>query len=357
MKKVAYIGGYWSPNIGNAFFNLGADYVLKQVFGNENVTMVFDQPAYITQWNTNKGNPPWAIDYWSHLNVDYVCLLGPVLTRAFLPIWKKTLDKLKTRGIRYMILSAGMMKYDETVIAEIKEYFKTNPPYVMTTRDTDTYDTFKDCLENIYDGVCFAFFMPDCYQPVSTDLPPLMAVNFDKIDEPYIYIDEPEKKTDISFDFNGQTVGMKFGGLFSRLGLKTDRFTDALVYAMSPLPRRKRPATIGKYTVIRTDHRFSPMFMRKVYRYDNSFCADIPHTYANIYAEAELTLSDRVHACAITLAYGNSAFLFAKTGRSALLHRVGAVDIEKHPVKIDLDYLNNEKLKMINWLKNVMRNS
>ncbi len=353
MKKVAFIGGFWSPNIGNAFFNMGAQYVLNQVFGEENVTMVFDQPAYITQWNTRKGNPPQAIDYWAHLNVDYVVLLGPVITRAFLNIWKSTLDSLKSRGIKYMILSAGMMKYDDQVIEDVREYFKTNPPYVMTTRDSDTYNTFKDFVPNIYDGICFAFFMPECYKPISTDLKPFMAINFDKIDEPYIYIDAPEKSVDISFVFDGQDIGMKFGGLFSRLGLKTDRFTDALVYAMSPLPRGKRPEKIGKYNVIRTDHRFSPMFMRKVYRYNNSFCADIPHTYANIYAEADLTLSDRVHACAVTLAYGNAAYLFAKTGRSALLHRVGAVDIEKHPVKIDLDYLNNEKKNLIEWLKEV----
>ena len=93
--------------------------------------------------------------------------------------------------------------------------------------------------------------------------------------------------------------------------------------------------------------------MRKVYRYNNSFCADIPHTYANIYAEAELTLSDRVHACAITLAYGNAAYLFAKTGRSALLKRVGAVGIEERPVKIDMQYLADEKRKLIEWLKNI----
>ena len=353
MKKVAFIGGYWAPNIGNAFFNMGAEYVLKQVFGDENVTMVFDQPAYITQWNTNKGNPPWAVDYWSHLNVDYVVLLGPVITKAFLNIWKETLDNLKKRGIRYMILSAGMMKYDDEVIKEVKEYFNENPPYAMTTRDRETYDTFKDCVNNIYDGICFAFFMPDCYKPVSTDLDPLMVVNFDKIDEPYIYIDKKDEKTDVSFNFDGQTIGMRFSGIFSRIGLKTDRFTDALVYAMSIFPRKKRPVKIDKYNIIRTDHRFSPMFMRKVYRYNNSFCGDIPHTYANIYAESKLTLSDRVHACAVTLAYGNYAYLFAKTGRSSLLKRVGAEGIEDHPVKIDLNYLNEEKRKLIEWLKSI----
>ena len=121
----------------------------------------------------------------------------------------------------------------------------------------------------------------------------------------------------------------------------------------SPLPRRKRPDKIGDYNIIRTDHRFSPMFMRKVYRYNNSFCSDIPHTYLNLYAETKLTISDRVHACAATLAYGNSAFLLAKTGRSALLSRIGAIEVTDHPVKIDMDYLNSEKEAMVNWLKSI----
>lgn len=347
MKRVACISGYWSTNIGNAFFNLGAEYVLKQVFGDENVHMLFDQTAYL---NRGKKNVPQAIDYLAHLNVDYVVLLGPVLTKHFLKVWQKTLDALKARGIGYMILSAGMMKQDPAAIEAIKAYFAENPPYAVTTRDRDTYEEFKAHVPRIYDGICFAFFVPERVKPVSTDLGPTVAVNFDKIDEPYIFVDE-DRKADVAFDFAGHRMGMKFKGLFARVGLKTDRFTDALVYLASPLPRGKRPEKLGPYTVIRTDHRFSPMFRRKAFRYANSFCADVPQTYANIYAEAALTLSDRVHACAIALAYGNAAYLFAKTGRSALLKRVGAEGIEDHPVTIDLQKLQEEKQKLIAFLK------
>lgn len=351
-KKVAYIGGCWSTNVGNGFFNLGADYVLKQVFGTENVNMVMDQSAFTPGWKRKKGNIPWAVNYWEHLNVDYVVLLGPILSETFIAIWKPTLDVLKRRGIRYAIMSAGMMKYDDNVISEIKDYFAQNPPYAMTTRDRITYDTYKDSVTKIYDGICFAFFVPDYYRPFTNDLGDIMALNFDKIDEPYLYIDEPEKKTDIDFDFEGHLFGMKFKGLAS-IGLKTDRFTDALIYAMSPLPRGKRPDRVGAYTVVRPDHRYNPMFIRKVFRYSNSFCADIPHTYADVYANSKLTISDRVHACALTLAYGNSAFLLAKTGRSGLLARVGAEDVTQHPVRIDLDNLTREKENLISWLKTV----
>lgn len=349
-KKVAYIGGCWSTNIGNGFFNMGADYVLKQIFNH--VNMVADQSAFVPGWTRKKGNIPWAVNYWEHLEVDYVVLLGPIISQIFLPIWKDTLDTLKKRGIRYMILSAGMMKYDAQVIDEIKKYFAENPPYVITTRDRETYDTFKDSVPNIYDGICFSFFVPDYYKPFKTDYKDVLAVNFDKIDEPFIYIDEPEQKTDIKFDFEGHHFGMKFGKL-AGLGLKTDRFTDALVYAMSPLPRAERKTQLGEYTVIRPDHRFNPMFIRKAFRYNNSFCADIPHTYANIYANANLTISDRVHACAITMAYGNAAYLLAKTGRSGLLSRVGAENVNRYPVKIDMMNLKKEKGKLLTWLNAV----
>lgn len=351
-RRVAYIGGCWSTNIGNGFFNLGADYVLKQIFDSDKVNMIMDQSAFTPGWTRKKGNIPWAINYWEHLDVNYVVFLGPIISKAFLAIWKPTLDTLKKRDIKYMILSAGMMKYDNDVIAEIKEYFKENPPYVITTRDRTMYDTFKDCVPNIYDGVCFAFFVPDYYKPFKTDLGDVMAINFDKIDEPHIYIDEPDRKVDAEFDFEGHHYGMKFKGL-AGICLKTDRFTDALIYAASPLPRGKRPDKIGDFTIIRPDHRYNPMFVRKAFRYPNSFCADIPHTYANIYANTKLTISDRVHACALTLAYGNAAYLLAKTSRSGLLTRVGADEITEHPVKIDLVYLNSEKQKLIDWLKQV----
>ena len=349
-KKVAYVGGCWSTNIGNAFFNLGADYVLKQIFADKNVNIVMDQSAFTPGWKRKSGNIPWAVNYWEHLCVDYIVLLGPVISKYFLPIWKETLETLKSRGIKYMILSAGMMKYEEKTIRDIKDYFRTNPPFVITTRDHKTYETFCDCVPHIYDGICFAFFVPDYYTPFKTDFKKHIAVNFDKIDEPIISIDKPGRQEDIQFEFEGHLFGLRYK-MLSQIGLKTDRFTDALIYLFSPLPRGKRATQIGEYTIIRPDHRYNPMFIRKVFRYGNSFCGDIPHTYANIYANASLTISDRVHACALTLAYGNSAFLLAKTGRSGLLERVGASEITNHPVTIDLSKLNEEKKSLIDWMK------
>jgi len=46
--------------------------------------------------------------------------------------------------------------------------------------------------------------------------------------------------------------------------------------------------------------------------------------------------------------------LFAKTDRHGLLERVGAEEITEHPVKLDMERLENEKKSQIDWLNNVL---
>ena len=61
-----------------------------------------------------------------------------------------------------------------------------------------------------------------------------------------------------------------------------------------------------------------------------------------------------MHSCAVTLAYGHSAMLFVKTNRVGLLERVGAGEITKKPVKLDMELVSEEKTKLVQWLKTVL---
>lgn len=347
--KVAYVGGYWATNIGNAFFNLGADYVLKQVFGDKNVNMIFDQPAGIFRNLKKHGNPKRSANLIVRSEIDVLVLLGPVISKDFLLMWQETLDEIKSKNKKYIILSCGIMKCSDKDLVKIKDFFRKNPPYLITTRDEEAYEKLKDIKTNIYNGIDFAFFVPEVHEPVSLDYNDLLCLNFDKFFEPHIFIDDKRKKE--SFEFNGEKWNLKFNNLIKKVGAKTDRLTDALVYILSMLPAKDRPIKVKQYDIIRTDHRFTPIAKNKVYRYSNSFVSDIPHSYLDIYAAANLTLSDRIHACVASLAYGNSAMLFSKTNRSLLLNRVGADQIYYKPVKIDLDYLENEKKLLLQWLK------
>ena len=352
--KVVYVSGYWATNIGNAFFNLGADYVLKKVFGEANVNAIFDQPAGIIRSQKRKGNPKKSLPLIEHVEADMFVLLGPVLSRDFLKIWSKTIISLKNRGKKYAILSCGFMKCDPRFLTEIRAFLKEYPPIVITTRDSDAYGKLLNLGIDIYDGVDFAFFLPETHSPLKLDFPNLLTLNFDKFFEPKIIISN-QLIPKYNFVFNEQYWKLDFNGFIKRIGAKTDRISDALVYALSVFPAKDRQVKVDQYDIIRTDHRFSPMLKNKVFRYSNSFVSDVPQSYVDIYANSKLTLSDRVHACVATLAYGNYAMLFSKTKRSKLLDRVGANDIYSYPVRIDLAKLKTEKESLIEWLQKQLR--
>ena len=46
--------------------------------------------------------------------------------------------------------------------------------------------------------------------------------------------------------------------------------------------------------------------------------------------------------------------LFVKTNRVGLLERVGAGEITKKPVKLDMELVSEEKNKLVQWLKTVL---
>lgn len=352
--KVAYVGGYWSTNIGNAFFNLGAEYVLKEVFGRNNVHMVFDHPSGIFRSQKGKGNPKRSFNMIENLIVDMVVILGPVISRDFLKTWGPTLLKLKERGVKYSIFSCGLMKYDEKVLQEVGAFFSNTPPSLITTRDIDAFEKLSPFVSKIYNGIDFAFFVPDIHYPADINIKKTVALNFDKFYEPKIKISTSLSKS--TFTFDNREWLLKFNKFFMGLGKTTDRFTDALIYLFSVFPAKDRPTKIDEYTFIRPDHRFTPILKNKVFRYSNSFVSDIPESYLDIYATSVLTLSDRVHACVASLAYGNHAMFFSRTSRSKLLDRVGATEIREKPVKIDLNKLKIEKDNLIEWIKKEIRN-
>ena len=246
-----------------------------------------------------------------------------------------------------------MMKMTESSLAECSRFFEQHPPFMLSSREQNTYDAFAKYADHAYNGICFAFFAPDYYSPVNMGSK-FIALNFDKICEPEIFEKTKDFKGEGEFELNGKAYNVKHTGLLTRVAHKTDRFSDALIYVASMLPQKKKVDYLGEYRVIRTDHRFHPHFRRKIYSQRNSFCADLPYGYLNIYANSSMTLSDRAHACAVTLAYGGSAMLFSKTDRVGLLDRVGAGEISKHPVKLDLDRLNHEKQNMKAWIRNVL---
>jgi len=350
--RVALVGGQWAQNVGNAFFNLGGEYILKNVFGEDQVGFFQDQPNYRTLHNKFKGNPKNYVDFVKYLDIDYLVLQGPVLNSWMATSWEEAFKALQTRGVKIILLSCAFFKFSDSEIARVKAFLEAYPPALISTRDDRTFGIIKDWIPRVpkYNGIDSGYFLNRCVKPFKTRADtPYMAMNFDRYPEPTI--------SETAFDKDKfRTLQIEIEGREYHLGIPN--FLDKSAhkgkirgYFADLTDRRKLPATLGERMIVRSEHRFFPHVTHKIYRQPNATASDEPWTYVNIYANADFTLSDRVHACVATLAFGSPAMLFTPSPRSALFGRVGLEDIKDQLVTLDLDYLGDEQDKEIAWLK------
>jgi hypothetical protein len=353
--KISFILGDWARNIGNAFFQLGGLHVLKTILPNAKFSIIGEQPGYPSYWNPRCGNPANYFEMATQMDTDLLVLMGPMFRPETQKIWGDSLEKLLHRGTKLVLLGVAAMNYEREHIATYREFLKKYPPVLFTSRDTETYKQLGDLAEYAYDGIDFAFFLPELYQPVGffSEVERLV-LNFDKIPEPEIRINNPfhspaaqNNSLNAQFNFNSETWYLRFPKYRSKLA----RHSRHLMFLEGVLFRSKSFSKIGQYEIIRTDHRPHPMISRKTYRGKNMFTNDTPYPYLEIYSQSVLTLSNRIHACVAALSYGRSAMLFSSSPRVRMLERLGLQNITNHPVYIDPNVLQREKEKLIMFLQ------
>jgi hypothetical protein len=75
----------------------------------------------------------------------------------------------------------------------------------------------------------------------------------------------------------------------------------------------------------------------------DTLVSDIPEDYLTLYAQAEETHADRVHACVASLSYGKRARLYSSTPRRALFDKVGLSAVASQVSQIDMQRLQELK--------------
>jgi len=350
--KTFIIPIHWSTNIGNAFFALGIKYLLKQAFPGARVVMFGDQAAYLNispGFNYRK-EPKYSLRYFDHLRPDYIVLAGSVLTEQFPQVWGKSLRALYKAGGKIALIGVGHYDYSPKELISCRNFLKEFPPHVFISRDNSTYENLHDVSSYSYDGIDGAYFIPDIFQPVKTDLPPYIVFNFDKTPEPKIEISSRCKET-LHFNFKGRKWQLHFSKhalAASQISGKGFGFLLGLLGFHGTSQNQ-----VGDLMIVRTDHQVNPIIIRRLFRGPNAFAADIPYSYLNIYAQSELTLTDRIHAALVTMAYDRPAMLFTKSGRARIIERMGGDKVVKEPTCLDMSKMAREKKGMIDFLRSV----
>lgn len=357
-RTIAHILGDWGRNIGNAFFQLGGQHILKKAVPDARMMLISEQPGYPSYWNPKGGNPLGFFDLPAVIDVDFLVLMGPMFRKETLAIWGDTFRKINLKKTRLILLGVACMVYDPDSIESYRAFLKEFPPYLLTSRDSETYQYLGKYADHAYDGIDLAFFLPEIYQPIGfPTLKPLIALNFDKIPEPKITIqgelpgvNPVNDRFNKTFNYQDRQWCLSFPR-FRKAMAEKSRY---LMFLEGILFQDRAPDMIGEYHVIRTDHRPHPLIRRKTYRTTNVLVNDVPYPYFEVYHQAELTLSNRIHACVAALSYGNSAMLFSRSPRIRMLERIGLDDITKKPVKLETSMIENEKRNLEQFIRKVL---
>ena len=352
--KVIVAGGGWSTNVGNAFFNMGTLHILRTILPDANVCLLADQPANL---DLTRKTPRNALNVFHYVDADVLVLHGSILTHFLPQAWNESFKRLRQRGTKICFISSGSFEYSESEIAACKQFLQEYKPFLFISRDSDTFKHFGHLAEHSYDGIDSAFFLPKTFTPTGLGLPPYVAMNFDKAPEPSVAystngdLRPHPSKGEVRFDLNGEHWAVSFPAFRQRVSKRLHKFYP-FFESLAPWPSRK-PESVGDRMIVRLDHQFNPVYLRKIFRSPNSFCWDLPDPYLCLYANADLTLTDRIHAALVTLVYGKPAMLFSESGRARILERLGVENLNLRPALLDQARVEEERTKMIEFLKTV----
>jgi hypothetical protein len=319
-SRVAVVGGSWSSNIGNAFYNIGSDWLLRQC--HDEVFFVPESPRW-------KEKVPTNFPLVGSLECDLVILVGPCLNLKLGHVYRDSFCQLYERGVKVGYLSAGMSLYDEGEAAAVGKFFKEFPPAFIATRDHLTYRLVAPHVScPIHSGICTSMFLNDSFTPVPLSTDPYIVLNFDHT-EPSLQIDQ--------------------NGIARMLPRRTFFGWD----------RTRVADKINGITVVRTSNLSIDEGYRKIFSRPNTYHSDLPWGYCAILKHATFVYSERVHTCAAALIYGGKAQFVAKSDRSfekrsLLFEKIGLGEIFSRPVQIDFDVLNPLKKKLIEFVQEVI---
>lgn len=314
-KNILYCGYGIVSNIGNGFIDLGVEYSLKKAAPLYNIISSSNSQSEFKRrfgWRYNFTRLAHVSDFDTRavIDADILVFAGALFNRLFI-FENKVLIKHLTETRKKVIIygGGGGEKYTDEEFSFIKETFRKINIIGFISRDEISFEHFKNLSPSSFNGVDCSFFLSDCFVPAKFTGEKFIIYTFDDIKEPK------------SLDHSGRKI--------IRLHHSPNRLGSVENFVKHPY---------------RT---YSLMFK-------NDFMSDYPGDYLHLYANCEAVYTDRVHACAATLIYGNSAQYFGKSPRSFLFERIGVTDLKNRLVQFNVNNIADIKTRQIEFLSEII---
>jgi hypothetical protein len=336
--RVVFYGSCWPTNIGNAFVNLGALATLRAAVGERGeVAHIGGMSSYLSR---RQGRPENDFHLGDWIDADYVVMGGMTQSVEHLRSAEPNLRGFLDRGARIVIAGGGAERYDDAEVAAVREILRDLPIHAFASRDTYSFERYRDCATHAHDGVDSAFFVGRAVDPLRFVDRPYVALCFDSMAEPPLRnAQEPAQ------------VGAAGGAGWRRPNLRTR--LRRLLRGSAPAYTPPAIDADGLH-VVRAHHATLPEPMDAFTR-PATLISDLPSDHLSLYANARVTYTDRIHACIAALALGGRAQLFgAAVPRLRMFERVGAGDVLECPVALDAARMKDEWESQVDFLRNAL---
>jgi hypothetical protein len=333
--KILVENSTWN-NVGDAWYQTSLYLLLKSIYPKHSV-ILGEGPIKRAFRINNPTQLKNSLDLMKYQKADVHVFSGPILYHI-LREYKDKIIEIKNRNAQYTLISVSGTGLSQTMVNEIGDFFKQYPPLFFASRDRETYEAFEPYVANAYDGICTAFLVNKT-NPVDTfELEkPFFVSSFYTELEPLFDLIDKNKGCNI------ENIQVNHKKTYWKLPY---RFTRHLNYL------RPQQTEIGDYLIVRTIQNLNTKFNHINFALPNSFISFNPLSYLNVTKSSQFIISDRVHACAIGLAYNKPVRFLFNTPRAGIFDRMG-FDYKLHNgfMYPNMERIEEEYDKLINAIK------
>lgn len=332
--KILVENSTWN-NVGDGWYQYSLFNLFKNLYPEHQVVMGEGPVKRAFRIKSDKQHKN-ALNLLNWQNADVHVFSGPML-KHLLREYKETIIRIVQRGAKYAFVSVSGTAMSSQQKSELGEFFQKYPPLLLSTRDEETYNNFKPYVSNIYNGICTAFLI-DKTIPLDTF----------KLDKPFFvssfYMEmEPEFLLPSGVDFSLENLEVKHRK--NKWGLPF-KFSRHLNYT---LPQQEE---VGEHKIVRLIQNLNTKFNHINFAMPNSFISFNPITYLEVIKSAEFVISDRVHACATSLACNKPARFLFETPRAGIFDRLGFDYKSRNGIMYpNMPIIEEEKAKLENVIR------
>lgn len=291
-------------NLGDGFYQFTLYEIYNKLFPEANV--YFGEAPVMRSFHPNKRQLRNALRVNEYESGNLHVFSGPILMAINKPEYAKAIQNILSRGDKYALVSvssSGLLGED---LKKVQNFLLKYRPEYISTRDPHTYTSFQNLDIPILNGICTAFLV-DRYLKI----PSLKLGQKYMISSFYRQL-EPKFHTD-NLRPNIEDIEVKSNNL-KRLPYQLLRHLE--IYLQSQ-------TDIGDLMIVRNVQQVSNKSNNFNFKHPNSFITLNPLVMLSVIKGSEFTISERVHACATSLAFGKPARLMIENPRNGIFDRLG----------------------------------